>query len=242
VSLNLKKEDGKNQGVGVKAEGALETNEAKVDRLRLELKEVKSSISDLRKKGYDPLMADYILVSIKAKIQWAKVNDKAEDFQVVEDLLETVRKEIKEVAEKEPMNVKKEINELTKLKLGEDKSFEAKPEEIKPAPKVEIDTETKQQEQPVVVETKNFKDKTLTNYEEFFHLKNGMDLKSINELIQYLPSMPAEEFNFFVRNYDNDFSMWIEYVFFYPELAKKIKGVNDNKLMAYVLKEEVEVE
>ncbi|MFH1770568.1 MAG: hypothetical protein ABH828_03350 [archaeon] len=241
---------------------ALENKKAIKEQFNLRLRELRSAISSLRKEGKDPLIADYMLRNINSKIQWASVNGHEKDFEIIERIMDNAEQEIKDASEKEPVNIKKELEErvqkvIKKQKLSEQPIVEPEPLAEKPIVEQPVEqlVEKPAEEQPVqkelskdrenaepVAEKKEkIPDRELSDSRTYFHLHNGGDLKSIKELVVNLSDMPDEEFRSFTKEYDNDFSKWIEFVFYYPELAKKIKGVNNKLIMISILKEEVEV-
>lgn len=71
--------------------------------------------------------------------------------------------------------------------------------------------------------------------DKYFKLENGVELKSIKELKEYLPSMPDEVFKSHVSEDKNDFASWIEGVFHEGDLASQIKQVTSKNGLEEVL-------
>lgn len=60
--------------------------------------------------------------------------------------------------------------------------------------------------------------------EEYFHMHNGVLLKSLHDLIDILEVVDDQTFEFHVKGNKNDFSSWIRHVFKNDNLADKIKN------------------
>ena len=81
----------------------------KLETLNSKLLEVKELITDARKAGKDPFIADLMLKNIKSKIQMFKVTNDMSDYNKVENILKKARLELDEAIKEEEINVKKEI-------------------------------------------------------------------------------------------------------------------------------------
>jgi len=68
-----------------------------------------------------------------------------------------------------------------------------------------------------------------------FWLSNGVELKSISELANYLSEMSDEEFNNHVNESKNDFSAWVLGVFGEKEIADKISKAKTKKELFEVI-------
>ena len=136
------------------------------------------------------------------------------------------------------------------------KPVEAAAEENKPAeenapaeqpektPPQEAVQETKPAEEAKAVEefakpvegeksAKEFEKQTVP--ESYFRLGNGVELKSIKDLMEYIPKMSNDEFKAHVNNEKNDFANWIDNVFHENELANKIRNATDKGSLEEVL-------
>lgn len=71
--------------------------------------------------------------------------------------------------------------------------------------------------------------------DKYFRLENGVQLKSIGELKDYIPKMPDDVFRNHVNNDRNDFANWIKYVFHEDELADKIGTATSKESLEEVL-------
>ncbi|MBU1199564.1 MAG: hypothetical protein KKF46_02865 [Nanoarchaeota archaeon] len=83
----------------------------RIAELKEKLSEVKHQISEARKSGKDPLIADLVLRNVNAKIQMAEVTHDKNDFEAVENVLNKAELELKEALKQEEVNIKKEIEE-----------------------------------------------------------------------------------------------------------------------------------
>lgn len=68
--------------------------------------------------------------------------------------------------------------------------------------------------------------------EKYFYVKNGMIIKSLQELPDALRSMDPETFVYHVNEEKNDFYNWIKDVFELSCLARKIKNIKRKETMA----------
>lgn len=86
-----------------------EKSEARIAVLQEKLKEIKAKVSDARKSGKDPFIADLILRNVKAKIKMAQVTHDEKDYKLVETILNKAEQELEEALKQEEIDVKKEI-------------------------------------------------------------------------------------------------------------------------------------
>lgn len=195
-------------------------------------------MSDLRKQGHDPSIADFLLRNVNAKIQWAIHNNLKEDYDKIESIFNEVEREIKEESERGIVNVKKEVR--IELK-GEEKVKDAEiVRDVKPVIVEEkkediVNEELGEEHYKGTNKEIKYKPKIIKNSEQYFNLKSGKVLKSIDDLVYCLPSMSDEDFYFHTRKFDNDFAKWLKKVFEEEKLAKKIKGLNNKDKMFEIL-------
>jgi len=71
--------------------------------------------------------------------------------------------------------------------------------------------------------------------EEYFYLRNGSSLKSIEELYDKLEDMLDEDFFFHVNEEKNDFANWIKGVFGEKELSDNLSTVKTKKEVKKIL-------
>lgn len=86
-------------------------HQAKIYTLSEKLKELKARISDARREGKDPLIADLVLRNVNAKIKMAEVTHDKRDFDEVEKILKRAESELEEALKEEELDLKKEVNE-----------------------------------------------------------------------------------------------------------------------------------
>jgi hypothetical protein len=86
-----------------------ELSQARIARFQERLKELKARISEARKEGKDPLIADLMLRNVNAKIKMAEATHDRRDYEEVEKILKKAESELEEALKEEELNVKKEI-------------------------------------------------------------------------------------------------------------------------------------
>lgn len=93
------------------------TNEAdlKVEYLKTALQELKNIVRDLRRAEKDPLVADLMLRTISAKIDYYALSKNVDDYNHIIRLMKDVQHEIEECSEQHTYNIAEEI--LKDLKL-----------------------------------------------------------------------------------------------------------------------------
>lgn len=186
------------------------------ETLREQVKELRSKISELRKEGKDPLMADYKLRVFDSKLKFAKATNDKKDLEIVRNLLIEIGQEITEVEEEPLVNVKEDIAEMTKQLF---------------APKKKI---SKEKHKKIKVSNK-IKHVVLKNPDKYFYLKSGKPLKSIKSLKNYFSKMSDVDFNFHTERHD--FSKWIKGVFGESTLANKIRNAHGKKEFIKIIEE-----
>jgi len=82
---------------------------ARIAGLNEKVKELKGRISDARRAGKDPFMADLFLKNANAKIKLADVTREERDFADIEQIIKRAESELKEALAEPELNVKKEI-------------------------------------------------------------------------------------------------------------------------------------
>ena len=67
-------------------------------------------------------------------------------------------------------------------------------------------------------------------HEKSFHIRNhGKTFRSLKELKENIDSISEEDFQFHMKNGNNDFAEWIKYVFNEEKLAASIKKIKTKK-------------
>lgn len=82
---------------------------AMIGSLNEKLRELKNRISDARRSGKDPFIADLVLRNAGAKIKMAQVTHDKRDVEEVEKILNRAESELQEALKEEELNVKKEV-------------------------------------------------------------------------------------------------------------------------------------
>src|SRR4030042_4531039 len=84
-------------------------HQAKVSSLNEKFKELKARISEARRSGKDPFIADLMLRNVSAKIKMAEITHEQRDFEEVQKILKRAESELEEAIREEELDVKKEI-------------------------------------------------------------------------------------------------------------------------------------
>ena len=87
-----------------------------VESLKNRLKELKTQISEYRKKGYDMKIADLKSMNISSKIQMASITEDEKDIRKIIALLNDVEKEI-DIAKKESFKKEEDVLNLKGLRI-----------------------------------------------------------------------------------------------------------------------------
>ncbi|MBR9690837.1 hypothetical protein GOV08_04080 [Candidatus Woesearchaeota archaeon] len=96
-----------------------------IEAYNARLKELKEMISEVRKEGKDPYMANLKLKNIPSKIHLAEVTRRQTDLDLVRDMLAETEKELREAMDEKITNVKKEVEEgAIKLLEEEDRAIQ----------------------------------------------------------------------------------------------------------------------
>jgi len=97
-----------------------EMQQARISGLREKLKELKDRISNARKLGKDPLIADLVLGNAAAKIKMAEVTNEQHDFEEVSKILKRAESELEEALNQEEPDVKKEVLEKLRTEYAKE--------------------------------------------------------------------------------------------------------------------------
>jgi hypothetical protein len=92
-----------------------DVTDLKVEYLHTCIEELKNMVKDLRRAEKDPLIADLMLRTINAKIDYYALSKNVEDYNHIIRLMKDVQKEIEECATQNTVNLAEEI--LSDLKL-----------------------------------------------------------------------------------------------------------------------------
>lgn len=144
--------------------------------------------------------------------------------------------QVEEIPEKEDgAEVEKELFEKPKkqeeLVADRKESFEefARPAEDKDKVATEAENKSDESGKPSVDIAK------FAPENKYFKLDNGVELKSIQDLVNYLPTMPDDIFSKHVDSAKNDFASWIKHVFEESELADKVSHATTKSGLEEVL-------
>ncbi len=126
----------------------------------------------------------------------------------------------------------KPAEKTTAKKDEKEKYLKEEKDESKPQP--EPDSDKKRNTEKVAEAAYDFS-KLPKSKDEYFVLNNGVELKSISDLLSYLHVMPEEIFLHHVRAEKNDFANWIEHIFGLKDLADKLRTVHSKDNMIRIL-------
>jgi hypothetical protein len=87
----------------------------KVEYLKTALQELKNMVKDLRRAEKDPLIADLMLRTINAKIDYYELSKNVDDYNHIIRLMKDVQHEIEECSEQHTYNIAEEIIKDLKL-------------------------------------------------------------------------------------------------------------------------------
>jgi len=97
-----------------------EKHEARITTLKEKLNEVKNRISEARKAGKDPFIADLWIRNVNAKIRIANITHEKKDYEKVENILNKAELELEEALKQEDVDVKKEIEDKLRRLLAKE--------------------------------------------------------------------------------------------------------------------------
>ena len=168
--------------------------------------------------------------SEEAKKKSSEKKDKEKEEKEKEEA-----KEQKPSPEEEKKAFKKMAEDPEEVKEASEKKDKAKekPAEEKPDEWLQDKVEDVKKE-PASEKKKEYLLKE-TSPDKYFKLENGKELKSVKDLIDYLPKMPEEIFKHHVTNDKNDFANWIKFVFNEESLAKKVFNTKSKDSLEEVL-------
>lgn len=95
-------------------------HQAKVSHLNEALRELKARISDARRAGKDPFIADMVLRNVNAKIRMAEVTREQRDFDEAEQILKRAESELQEALKEKELNVKKDILQQLRERIAKE--------------------------------------------------------------------------------------------------------------------------
>lgn len=97
-----------------------EMHQMRIAHLNERLRELKARISDARKAGKDPFIADMMLRNVNSKIKMAEVTHETSDYDEVEQILKRAESELKEAMQEEEVNVRKDIIQELREKIAKE--------------------------------------------------------------------------------------------------------------------------
>lgn len=88
--------------------------EEKIDALGERYVDLKRKISEVRKEGKDPLIAEFVLRPFQSKLKFASVTQDRRDFETAELILKEAQTELDDAIAFEEPNVKAEVEAMVK--------------------------------------------------------------------------------------------------------------------------------
>ena len=176
-------------------------------------KDVHEIIDDIMKKDFLTSMKDYHETKAEGKPFYINKQD-------LEDKLSKKMNQLRRLEE--------EWHSL-KAQIGEKEKKQRETE-------VEIDRESQQLKELFrQVKVNQVLDQE-TPKEHYFKLKNGQELKSINDLRKALSYMSEEDFSHHVNQEKNDFALWIKEALQNHGIYEKIKDIRSKEELQEILK------
>lgn len=112
------------------AESVLPKTITRIEALDVREKELREYITETRKEGRDPLLAEMVLRRFKAKADYAKVTQDEKDFDRAEMVIDEAEHELEGAVMAKMVDAKKEIELLVSFALAKEK----KEREVREAP------------------------------------------------------------------------------------------------------------
>lgn len=176
-------------------------------------KDVNEIIDDIIKKDFLTSMKDYHNTKAEGKPFYLHTQDLKHQLKKKMDQLRKL--------EEEWHSLKTQTEEKEKKKIEIEKGIDQESQELK-----ELFTQVKINE---ILEHQAPK-------EHYFKLRNGQELKSLNDLRKALGYMTEEEWNHHVNEVKNDFATWVKEALQNQEIYEKIKDIKKKEEMQELLK------
>jgi len=94
----------------------------------------------------------------------------------------------------------------------------------------------KQEVDTIKIKKQNY---VLTDPSQFFHLKNGKTMTSLNDLVLFLSEMDDETFTHHINTEKNDFAIWVNDTLKDEDLAVQLIALTDRKQMIKTILEHI---
>lgn len=129
------------------------------------------------------------------------------------------------------------VQETTPVQAQEKQQPEQPPQQVQQQPPVQAPAEQPVEQAPVQQQKPSLNLEALVAQkpEEYFRLENGMELRGVKELKDYIPNMDEQIFNNHVGPNYNHFAEWIRGVFHNEDLANKLANSHSKDEMMRVL-------
>jgi hypothetical protein len=175
-------------------------------------KDVNEIIDDVLKKDFLTGMKDYHDTKAQGKLFYLHKEDLKNKLKIKMDQLRRL--------EEEWHSIKARMEEEEKKKRLIEKEIDWQSQELKDIFKQVKINQWLEQEAPV---------------NHYFRLRNGQELKSLNDLRKALSYMTDEDFNYHVSQERNDFANWVQEALQNHELYEKIMNVKTKEELQAVL-------
>jgi hypothetical protein len=175
-------------------------------------KDINEIIDDVLKKDFLTGMKDYHDTKAQGKPFYLHKEDLKNKLKIKMDQLRRL--------EEEWHSIKARIEEEEKRKRLIEKEIDWQSQELKDLFKQVKINQWLEQEAPK---------------EHYFKLRNGQELKSLNDLRKALIYMTDEDFNYHVSQEKNDFATWVREALQNQELYEKIKNIKTKEELQAVL-------
>jgi len=176
-------------------------------------KDVHEIIDDIMKKDFLTSMKDYHDTKAQGKPFYIHKKD-------LEYKLKKKMNQLRKL-EEEWHSLKAQIEEKENKKIEKEKEIDQESQELKELFRQVKINHILEQEAPK---------------EHYFKLRNGQELKSLNDLRKALEYITDQEFSHHVNQEKNDFATWVKEVLQNQELYEKIKEVKSKEELQEVLK------
>jgi hypothetical protein len=97
---------------------------SRIEALQVREKELREFITETRKEGHDPILAQMVLRRFNSKVRYATLTQDEKDFDKVEQVIDEAERELEAAVMEKLVDAKKEIDLLVSLDLAKLKSEE----------------------------------------------------------------------------------------------------------------------
>ncbi|MBU1199328.1 MAG: hypothetical protein KKF46_03435 [Nanoarchaeota archaeon] len=179
----------------------------------LKNKDMNEIIDDVMKKDFLTSMKDYHDTKVEGKPFYLHKKD-------LEEKLQRKMQQLKGL-EEQWHKCKSSMEETNKHKQNTEKEIDKESQEIKELFRQLKINQLLEQQAPK---------------EQYFKLRNGQELKNLNDLRKNISYMQDADFEHHVNEEKNDFAMWVNEALENPEIYEKIKDIKNKKELEEALK------